>query len=354
MLSANRSLNFLLNLAIFTLFISPINNQESQVTKNPMEQVKLEFQILRAKNNLCARSKIEQTTITERNCSTLFYAIADIFNPTCGRKLPYCRRKLIMPAIYVTNYLKSAANQRAFLKYDIHNRVLTIDQTLLETLTLSEFKLLLEHELNFAEIDAEYYLDNHRSGWKSCLKGFALGLAAPFLAIFILPAILALKLSTKQTIQWTPLGTAVLFASILTPLWITTALTCHADMLFFLAFMTEFAALFVVIEIIVCIIACYFFHAKTTAKFSEIKRIPYCPNPELVAPILNNLTQNCAEHKTAKFDNWLNKRKEHLEFVSYGYHKQQEQIALSQAIEAQFHVDINQVDLDIPVAAVAI
>lgn len=68
MLLANQRLIFLLNLAFFTLFITPLNNQEVTNTKNTMAQVRLEFQKLRAKNNLSASSKIEQITITERNC----------------------------------------------------------------------------------------------------------------------------------------------------------------------------------------------------------------------------------------------------------------------------------------------
>ncbi|HLB94197.1 MAG TPA: hypothetical protein VJJ81_03030, partial [Candidatus Babeliales bacterium] len=116
-----------------------VNNQEATVTKNPMEQVRLEFQKLRAKNNLFASSTIEQTTITEYNCPTLYQTIAAVFNP--GIKIKPSS-KLFVPTIYVTQSLKSTSsgstNNLALLKYTLGKRdlgVLLIDQTLLEKLT---------------------------------------------------------------------------------------------------------------------------------------------------------------------------------------------------------------------------
>ena len=113
---------------------SSVNNQEATVTKNPMEQVKLEFQMLRAKQNLISPNLTEKIRITANNCPTLYREISKIAQ----------NFKILTPEITISELEHYKTEYKHWIiRYDRSENKLIIGNNLLDQLTMPELRNLI-------------------------------------------------------------------------------------------------------------------------------------------------------------------------------------------------------------------
>ncbi|HLB94261.1 MAG TPA: hypothetical protein VJJ81_03350 [Candidatus Babeliales bacterium] len=140
---------------------SSVNNQEATVTKNPMEQVKLEFQMLRAKQNLISPNLTEKIRITANNCPTLYREISKIAQ----------NFKILTPEITISELEHYKTEYKHWIiRYDRSENKLIIGNNLLDQLTMPELRNLIASEISY-----ETCMMNNSTG-KNILKAIGLEL----------------------------------------------------------------------------------------------------------------------------------------------------------------------------------
>jgi hypothetical protein len=315
MILASRSLNFLLNLAVFTLFITPLNNQELQITKNPMEQVKLEFQMLRAKQNLISPNLTEKITITAKNCPTLYREISKIAQAF----------KILTPEITISKLeSQKTAYKDWVIQYNRSENKLTIGKNLLDQLTMPELRNLIASEIGY-----DICMAGNSTGI-NILKAIGLnliftipasiifystknillllsGVSALFMPYILLTPFMFPNFATKEVLQYSAITSFIIGLAYILPtliprlnalsFWaaIATPLVIH-----YLPLILPISL--VISSILFCLHPIYAFIAKSYAKSHldlALEKLPYLPNAVLLNSAIDKIETNgkCDHYK---------------------------------------------------------
>src|SRR3990167_8225205 len=318
MLLANRSLNFLLNLAIFTLFMTPLNNQEATVTKNPMEQVKLEFQMLRAKQNLISPNLTEKITITAKNCPTLHREISKIAQ----------NFKIFTPEITISELKRHQTNYKHWtIQYNRSENKLIIGNNLLDQLTMPELRNLIASEIGY-----KICMMGNSTGW-NFLKVIGLNLIpmtficacflsptlflwslALYIPYILLAPIIFPNFATKEDLQCSLIinlsllliigGSLFLFA----PLFYGIAVPAFAMLSFMAIFLPQVLVYISMLLSFICLIPICSWIAESYANsYIEIAldKLPYLPNAKLLNSAINKIETNSKFYCQSKFKSQL-------------------------------------------------
>ncbi len=300
MLLANHRLILLLNLAFFTLFITPLNNQEVTNTKNPMAQVRLEFQMLRAKQNLISPNLTEKITLTAKNSPTLYREISKIaqaFN-------------ILTPTITISELEHQQTSYKHWaILYDHPENTLTIGKNLLEQLTMPELGNLIASEISYNICMAD------NSTGMNILKVISLNLifsipisiilygvtsallkssvSALFIPYVLLMPFMFPNLATKEVLQCSATLQLLMSLLFILPMLTVAFLTDPIFMMLNIVGFSGTAGLISLITVILNPICTWI--ASTYAKSHlelAIDKLSYLPNAELLNSAINKIETN--------------------------------------------------------------
>ncbi|HLB94260.1 MAG TPA: hypothetical protein VJJ81_03345, partial [Candidatus Babeliales bacterium] len=309
------------------------------VTKNPMEQVKLEFQMLRAKQNLISPNLTEQIRITAKNCPTLYREISKIAQ----------NFKILTPEITISELEHYKTEYKHWIiRYDRSENKLIIGNNLLDQLTMPELRNLIASEIGY-----EICMVGNSNGW-NFLKAIGLNL------IFYIPATIIsfILIYMGQNTLFTLLPILYIPYILLTPLMFSnfatkSVLQCNTVIqlislvmlslpmiisYFMLVPLTNLAIAIVILPITYLLYPICSWIAKSYAKSHieiALNKLPYLPNAALLNSAINKIEANNKHKSQSKsiLKSWCRHRRSFAENITKQSLKRQKLAAQAAAMD---------------------